>query len=234
MSVTSKDIIYIDNKIIVVNKPAGVTTVQNKSGKPDLTMLVSSYLKEKTGYPPKFIAACNRLDRDTSGIVVIALKKSAASHVNEQFEKRKAVKHYVALCSRTPLAGHKPIDPEKAKGKIDGYLKEVSKLRFVLTDKKEGSLKHSLTYYETCSFNKNSDVLKFILSPKTGRTHQLRVHLKSIGYPILGDPFYGETVVNGYNGRMYLHAFRLEIAHPESGEKMVFTAPSEEFEVFDT
>jgi 23S rRNA-/tRNA-specific pseudouridylate synthase len=196
----------------------------------DLTSLAFKYIVESTGHAPKFLAACNRLDRDTSGLVVFALKKSSVRHINEQFEKRTVKKTYRALSKPLLEGGVAEFISKYPLNKchtISGYLKKMEGLRFSLSQvKSEG--KYSKTDFKIVNANDDENLLEFLLMPTTGRTHQLRVHLLSVGMPIVGDQFYGGSQdANLLKGDqlLYLHAESLELKHPQTGEDMVFEAP---------
>lgn len=215
-------IVYKDNHIIVANKPSGITTVPpKKADHKSLEELLIDLITQQTGYPPKFIAACNRLDRDTSGLVLFALRKSVAANLNKQFEERKVKKTYYALCESIDQN-----NPPKIKDKsiIEGWLIEEEKLRYRLvpystkkinTDITKG--KKSKTRYEIVEKNGNRLLVK--LSPLTGRTHQLRVHMKSLGYPICGDVFYGSS---DSTKDLCLHATAVHFQHPTTKKSMEF------------
>ena len=221
-------IVYKDNHIIVATKPSGITTVPpKKADHKSLEELLIDLITQQTGYPPKFIAACNRLDRDTSGLVLFALRKSVAANLNKQFEERKVKKIYYALCESMDQSNPPKI---KDKGVIEGWLVEEEKLRYRLvpystkkinTDMTKG--KKSKTRYEVVEKNGNRLLVK--LSPLTGRTHQLRVHMKSLGYPICGDVFYGRSESSEV---LCLHAYELEFFHPslDKGMKVTTSIPS--------
>lgn len=213
-------IVYRDNHLIVANKPSGITTVPSKKADhKSFEELLFELIKQETGYPPKFIAACNRLDRDTSGLVLFALRKSVVVKLNKQFEERKVKKTYYALCE--PLDQGNP-QKIKDKGVVEGWLVEREKLRFSLIpygtsreDIEKSKAKKSRTKYEVVERHGEKVLVK--LSPVTGRTHQLRVHMKSLGYPICGDPFYG---LHDNTKDLCLHAAALQFHHPTGEELM--------------
>lgn len=211
-------IVYEDRKIIVVDKPTGMTTVKNKSEQLDLTSCLSEYLKIKTGRYPKYLTACNRLDRDTSGLVVFALNKSSAVHINRQFEKREVEKYYLAL----GVASGKVTLDVSSSGVITGYLVETKKLRFDLLDRKEIASKKKSVFSKTSWSVKRllDGFIVFDLRPETGRTHQLRVHLKYLGYPIAGDMFYGKRPLRGLEQRLHLHSYALSLLHPSDDKPL--------------
>ncbi len=201
------DIIYEDDAVIAVNKPCGMPTHTSFGHYEDaLSNAVCAYLKGK-GQPFVF-RAINRLDRDTSGVVLIAKNKYYASILSKSLEKGSFEKKYIAVV-------HGKTEPC---GRIEGYIERegesIIKRRF-LTEKTEAS-DYSLTEYKTLSSSENASLLK--LSPITGRTHQLRVHMAHIGHPIFGDNMY--CYENDGISRQALHAYTLTFPSPINGEKI--------------
>lgn len=209
-------ILYEDADVIVVNKPAGLLT-HTKGGMANEATLADILLK-KTNFPsndnrPGIV---HRLDRDTSGVILVAKNPSALAHFQRQFASRQVQKTYIAVAT-----GQLKYD----KAKVDLPIgRDPSKPSTFRIDPKG---KVAETLYELIS--KSGDYLLLKLQPKTGRTHQLRVHLSYLGVPIVGDRVYGGMQAD----RMMLHAYSLEITLP-SGEKKTFTAdlPPEFTELF--
>lgn len=188
-------IIYEDKNIIVIDKPAGLLTIStNKEKEKTLYHMVSDYIK----YPNKNnkIFVIHRLDRDTSGIVMFAktekIKKVYQNNWNEIVKKR----NYIAI-----IEGHLT----KKKGVISLLLKEIDNMVYV---DKYG--KTAITNYQVIKENEKYSMLKIDI--KTGRKNQIRVHLKEIGHPIIGDKKYGSNI-NPIK-RLALHANILEIQNP--------------------
>jgi len=155
----------------------------------------------------------HRLDKDTSGLIVAAWDERAHAFLASQFKKRKARKTYAAIVCGCPKADEGRIDKLIARSKRD-------RKTFTVSDT-EG--RKSLTLYKLVhSYGKYSLLL---LRPKTGRTHQIRVHLKYLGTPILGDPIYGITDPVYKNASLMLHAKRLSIMLPGSAELKTFRTP---------
>lgn len=205
----SKDelpIIYEDDNVIVINKPVGILTHSKGALNDEFT--VAEFFRRYTSYNldtnrPGII---HRLDRDTSGVLIGVKNAATAKLLQKQFADRRVKKTYVALLDGTPKEskaridvpiGRNPNAPSTFRADPKGKPAETD---YEVVDAKDG---HSLVY----------------LKPKTGRTHQLRVHMAYIGTPIHGDKVYGKVA-----DRMYLHAHQLEITIP-TGDRQVFEAP---------
>lgn len=205
---TALEIVHVDSSIIVLNKPAGLLTVP---GRPEAhsDCLLTRLRKEVFG-----ALLVHRLDLDTSGVIIFARTSSNQVNLSRQFEKRKTKKIYLATVN-----GH----IEKDEGIIDLPIiidwpnRPLQKVCF-----KTG--KNSITKFKVLDRNK-SKVTLVELSPITGRSHQLRVHMKSIGHPILGDPLYADETTFKASNRLQLHSFSLEITHPKTDQLMLFSTP---------
>ena len=187
------DVIYEDDDVIVMNKPAGLLSEPR-----------GQYCPEKTLADFGYIA--HRLDRDTSGVVILAKTEDIQHFLKKQFQDRTVHKTYVAVvCGR----------PKLDEARID--LPLIRDLKRPTTFRVDANGKEAETFYKVL---KTNDVYSMVeLKPTTGRTHQLRVHMKYLGHPILGDPVYGTEKAD----RLYLHARELEITLP-SGERKTFKA----------
>lgn len=193
-------VIYEDEHVIVLDKPAGL-----------LSMAKGEYCPEKT--LEDYGLLVHRLDRDTSGVVILAKDADTQKFLRRQFQDRKTHKTYYAIVEGTPKLNEAMIDLPIARN-----LKRPNTFRV------DANGKASQTYYRALKSNGEYSLLE--LKPTTGRTHQLRVHLKYLGHPILGDPVYGDRG----GDRLYLHAKALEITLP-GGERRVFEADlPQEFE----
>jgi 23S rRNA pseudouridine1911/1915/1917 synthase len=142
------------------------------------------------------------LDKDTSGVMIAAWDDAALTFLSDQFKQRKVKKTYTALVRGCPVEKLGVIDAKIVRSRRDRKI-------FTVSDK-EG--RPSLTYYKHLRSFGNYSLL--LLRPKTGRTHQIRVHLKHLGYPILGDPVYGTTDPNFKNATLMLHAKSLSLVLP--------------------
>lgn len=199
------DIIYEDLDILVINKAYGIAT-HPAGGTKDGTIanFVTNYYVEN-GYSMPF-RPVSRLDKDTSGVLVIAKNKLAHSILSEQMKNGCYKKIYYAKVSGNVLKDGEitaPIEREK----------EGSMIRICRADGKKAH-----TLYKVIENKNNQTLLEVEL--KTGRTHQIRVHLKEIGHPIIGDLLYGTTNAD----RLYLHSFKTAFTHPVTNKKMSFTA----------
>lgn len=179
------EIIYEDQNLIVVNKPEGLASIHDSNGKViDLQTLLQDKLKIK-------IYVLHRLDKDVSGIILYAKNPKTHKFLNQQFENRIVKKTYLALVHG--------LIKEKS-GLIDKPIKEFGSGRMGVAEKG----KESKTFYKVIESYQNYSLVE--LSPTTGRKHQLRVHLYSIGHPIVGDKLYGEKEIQKNYHRLMLHA----------------------------
>ena len=185
--------IYEDGNVIVFNKPAGL-----------LSMAKGEYCPENT--LERYGLLVHRLDRDTSGVVIMAKNPETQTFLRKQFQDRKTKKTYYAI-----VEGHLKLK----EARID--LPIIRDMKRPTTFRVDPSGKASETYYKVVKENDKYSLVE--LRPTTGRTHQLRVHMKYLGHPILGDPVYGTKA-----GRLYLHANKLEITLP-GGKRTTFEAP---------
>ena len=199
-------ILYEDDDVIVVNKPSGLLT-HAKGGLSD-EPTVAEIIRSKTSFAtdtdrPGIV---HRLDRDTSGLLIIAKNPESAAHLQRQFAERTAKKTYIAITDGKPKLNAAKIDLP-----IGRNPSAPSTFRIDPNGKPAQTTYHVLAENDTQSFVE--------LKPTTGRTHQLRVHLAHLNAPILGDRVYGKSS----DCRMMLHAQKLEITLP-SGERKVFEA----------
>ena len=204
---TPLDILYIDEDVLVVNKPSGLLTVPGK----ELRHHDSLELRVKIEYPNSFLV--HRLDMDTSGVIIFALSKSTQRSLNLQFEKRIVKKLYEARVFGNIKEDNGFIDLPLI---VDWPNRPLQKI-----DAKEG--KSALTHWQV--LDREGDVTRVALMPETGRTHQLRVHMMSLGHTILGDRFYGNVAEINLANELQLHAKDLMIFHPKNGKKITFKAP---------
>jgi 23S rRNA pseudouridine955/2504/2580 synthase len=214
----SRILIHEDPKVYVFNKPTGLA-VQGGSGVVRHVDSMLEAFRSKKGEKPRLV---HRLDRDTSGALVVARTRLAASKLAEAFRGRDAKKTYWALVKGVP---------KQRSGKISTYLvKEQTPDgdRMRVAKHGEEGADHAVSYYRVVDqAGQNFSWLE--MEPHTGRTHQLRVHAAYIGCPILGDPKYFEADQNwefpgGLQNRLHLHARRIVIPHPDGG-KLDVTAP---------
>ncbi len=213
------DILYEDEHLIVVNKPAGLV-VHPGAGNPSRTLvnaLLAHCGKLSAGGHPLRPGIVHRLDRDTSGCIIAAKDDLTHQRLANQFLTRQVHKEYRALVVGTP---------PKDRGEIETYITRSRRDRKKMAaTAAEGRV--ALTRYRVLESFFHASYLT--IEPLTGRTHQIRVHLSHIGYPVAGDQQYARGKTLPHLGidfpRQMLHAFKLHVYHPHSGERMRFTAP---------
>jgi 23S rRNA pseudouridine1911/1915/1917 synthase len=207
-------IIYEDNHLLVVNKPAGILVQSDRTGDESLLEIMKDYIKVTYKKPGNvFLGLPHRLDRPVSGVVVLAKTSKALERINEQFRKKMVDKIYWALTHSTP--------PEM-NGKLTHWLIKDHKKNIVSIAKKQKKDAVSAELeYEV--IGKISDEHLIEVKLITGRFHQIRVQLKSVGCPIVGDVKYGFGKPNR-DGSICLHARRIHLIHPVKKEAVVFEA----------
>ncbi|WP_332719130.1 RluA family pseudouridine synthase [Pelagibacterium mangrovi] len=198
------DIIHEDEDIVVFNKPSGLLSVPGKD--PALFDSLQSRALER--FPGA--GTIHRLDKDTSGIIVMARHKPAHGHIGKQFEYRQTTKLYIARVWGEMAEDEGLIDLPLATDWENKPRQEVNHERG----------RPAQSRWRVIA--RENGVTRVALTPITGRTHQLRVHLKEIGHPILGDPFYATGEALGAADRLQLHAAELGFRHPNGGEPVVF------------
>ena len=207
------DIVYEDDDIVVVNKPQGMVT-HPASGSPDGT-LVNALLyriKDLSGINGEIRPGIvHRLDKDTSGLLVVAKNDDAHLSLSKQISSKKALRYYYALVEGVISSDGGIIDKNIARSKKDRKKMAVS-----------ADGRSAITLYKVIEVLKNKTLVECEL--KTGRTHQIRVHMKSIGHPVVGDPVYGAASALAPHGQL-LHAHKLVLFHPRTGKEMTFEAP---------
>ena len=202
------DLVYRDDYIAVVNKPSGLLSVPGNQ--PQYYDSAMSRVKEKYG----FCEPAHRLDMATSGILLFALSKAADRELKRQFREREPKKYYQAL-----VWGHLEHDHGVVELPLicDWENRPRQKICF-----ERG--KRAVTFYDVLQRYPNNTT-RIKLTPITGRSHQLRLHMLALGHPILGDKFYAHPQAKALSPRLCLHAESLQIQHPITGETMGFTAP---------
>ena len=212
--VLSPQILFEDAFVMALDKPAGMA-VHGGSG------VSRGVIEQLRAERPelRFLELAHRLDRETSGVLLLAKKRSALTHLHAQMREGAMDKRYLALASgnwRNPL--------QRVQLPLHKYVTEDGERRVVVDE--SGIPAH--TVFRLCESFTDFALLEAEL--KTGRTHQIRVHLAHLGYPIAGDDKYGDFALNkslAKRGlkRMFLHACRLTFAHPETGASMTLEAP---------
>jgi len=207
-------ILYEDNHLIVINKRVGDIVQGDKTGDTPLSDHVKEYLKKKYDKPGQvFLGVTHRLDRPTSGIIVFARTSKALSRMNKMFADKKTEKIYWAIVKNTP---------KKEKGTLIHWLKRNPKQNKSYAYPKEipESKRAELSFTILKKLDRYS-LLQILL--KTGRHHQIRAQLASVGCPIKGDLKYGFGRSNP-DGGIHLHARKLSFEHPVKKELISFTA----------
>lgn len=207
-------VIYRDDALLVIDKPSG-QAVHGGSG---VSLGVIEQLRLELPQA-RFLELAHRLDKETSGVLILALKRSALVELHRMLRAGEMKKRYLALATglwRDPL--------RHVKLPLQRYLNEEGERRVAVDD--EGQRAH--TIFRLLERYEGFSLLEAEL--KTGRTHQIRVHLSALGHAIAGDSKYGDATLNrkvSKQGlrRMFLHAAKLELAHPLSGEPLLFEAP---------
>ncbi|MBS1190676.1 MAG: pseudouridine synthase, RluA family [Rhodocyclaceae bacterium] len=201
------DIVYAEESFLVVNKPSGLLSVPGR-GEDKQDCLAARVQAE---YPEALIV--HRLDMETSGLLVLARSEEAHRRLSRLFRERRVDKRYIAI-----VAGRL----ETAAGEVNLPLicdwpnRPRQKVDFELG-------KPSLTRFRVLGYDPAADATRVELEPITGRSHQLRVHMQSLGHPILGDPLYGPPA--GRSPHLLLHAACLAFPHPFDDETRAFSSP---------
>jgi 23S rRNA pseudouridine1911/1915/1917 synthase len=208
------DIVYEDERCIVINKAQGMV-VHPGPGNKNGTMANALYFRrlKKNKDRPEGIRTgiVHRLDKDTSGLIIAAYDDEAHAFLARQFKDRKVIKKYAAIIHGTP---------KEKQGRIETFIARDPKDRKRFAVSNAG--KNAVTFYKVIKTMQNYSLV--MLRPKTGRTHQLRVHLKRLGHPILGDPVYGYADKNHPDATLMLHSKTLAIVLPGETERRVFTS----------
>lgn len=201
-------IIYEDNHILVVEKPINIPVQEDSSNDPDLLNILKLYLKEKYNKPGNvYLGLVHRLDRPVGGVMIFAKTSKAAKRLNEQMKTNLIKKSYYAI-----ICGNL-----EGKGYFEDYLIKNRKnnISYVSDNGKYSKLKYEVVK----TINSNSLVKIDLL---TGRSHQIRVQFSSRGYPLYGDQKYNRN--SSIKEQIALFAYKLEIIHPITKEKMQFNA----------
>lgn len=200
------EVLHVDRDLVAVDKPSGLLSVPGR----DPALYDSVFSRVLAEHPLAQIV--HRLDLDTSGVLVVALRRKAQRALQQQFHDRRVAKVYLA--------------------RVWGHLQEPTGLvDLPLAQDPGGAARHevhpdgrpSQTRYTVLEEDATTSLVR--LEPITGRSHQLRVHMLALGHPILGDRFYAPPEVRDAAPRLLLHATRLTLHHPYSGERLVFESP---------
>jgi tRNA pseudouridine32 synthase/23S rRNA pseudouridine746 synthase len=200
-------LIHVKHELLVVNKPSGLLSVPGR-GEDKQDCLIK---RLQTQYPDALIV--HRLDCDTSGLLVMARGKEMHRRLSILFQNRQVEKRYVAVVEGKLAQDSGQVNLPLI---VDWPNRPLHKVDFE-------SGKPSLTDYRVLSYDAAGHCSRIELTPQTGRTHQLRVHMQALGHPILGDSLYADSATKAKSDRLLLHAEYLSFPHPASGERLVFT-----------
>ena len=207
-------IIFIDNHLIAVTKPAGLLTQPDRNTDESLIDQTRQWLKEKYNKPNNiFLGLVHRLDRNVSGVVLFARTSKAASRLSKQFREGTPKKHYRAIVLGKLKEEHTT---------LVHYLRKEKSLRATVFPRETPTAKRSELSYEVINSLENKSLLEVSLS--TGRFHQIRAQMAFIGHPIIGDVKYGAPEPLP-NQEIALYAHKLVFSHPVSNEEITLTTP---------
>jgi len=210
----SLDIIYEDDSLLVINKPAGMVVhpgAGHTSGTLVNAVLAHCPQTADVGGADR-AGVVHRLDKDTSGLILIAKDETTRAALQRQFKRRQVAKTYLALVEAQ-------VQPRE--GIIEASIGRDKRQRKKMAVVSRG--RKAQTTYRAIEYFPNHTLLE--VYPHTGRTHQVRVHLAWLGYPIVGDAVYGHRRQRLLKSRHFLHAARLRLTHPTTGEEVEFEAP---------
>lgn len=206
------EILYSDNHLLAVNKPAGMPTQADEHSEQSLDMLAKAWVKKEYAKPGAvFLEPIHRLDKPVSGIVLFARTSKALSRLNEQMRERKIIKTYYALVEGIPQA---------TEATLEHYLiHDEYHARVVPPSHKEA--KKAILHYKLLEIRNRNAYLEITL--ETGRYHQIRAQLAAVGHPIVGDAKYGSSL-DSKNGIALKHG-KMKLIHPVTGQELVITFP---------
>ena len=202
------NIIYEDDVLLVCNKPAGLMVEPDRNNFPNLLQDVKNYLKQKTGDKIPYVQHLHRLDRPTSGVVLFTKQKEHLKNLSEQFAQRQVQKFYLALTKNAPT---------ELSGKLEHWHRKEKKKAVLVPEGTEFAEKAILEY----SVKPHGELFLWEIKLHTGKYHQIRVQLASLGCRVLGDELYGSSEPYKPNA-IALHASKLIIRHPVTKMEIVF------------
>ncbi len=207
------NIIYEDDVLLVCHKPAGLMVEPDRNNHPNLLQQVKNYLKETSGEKLPYAQHLHRLDRVTSGIVLFTKQKQYLKNLSEQFAQRQVSKQYVALTDKAP---------QFLEGTLEHWHRKEKKKAVLVPEGTTYAEKAKLEYkIVTHGTNYSWHIIL-----RTGKYHQIRVQLASLGCPIIGDELYGSDRPFHPNA-IALHAAKLSIQHPITHQALMFEAPAD-------
>ena len=210
------EIIFENDKCIVINKAQGLVVHPGAGNRQGTLANALCFLRQNKGEEVNLggirPGIVHRLDKETSGIIIAAWDEKTHEYLSGQFKSRNVRKNYIAIVNGAP---------KEEKGKITTFIKRDPKDRKRFVVSTDG--KNAVTFYKVLKNWHTHSLL--LLKPKTGRTHQLRVHMRHIGCPILGDPVYASGDKQFPKARLMLHSKSLFIQLPDKNEESVFSSP---------
>ncbi len=208
-------ILYKDNHLLVINKPAMLPTMGVASDKESLLSLAKEYIRQKHNKPGKvYLGVVSRLDAPVTGVVLVARTSKSAARLSEAFRQRQVQKIYWAVVAGIPDKSHG--------GTLEHFIRKDERHRRVhVTHENNPDAQFARLHFSVLSKHRDHSLLRIEL--ETGRKHQIRVQLAKIGHPILGDFKYGSELK--FPDGIALHAQRLELEHPVRKETIEFEAP---------
>jgi tRNA pseudouridine32 synthase/23S rRNA pseudouridine746 synthase len=214
-------VIFEDAEVIAFAKPSGLSSQGGRIAAATLDDLMAAFAKP-SGVKPRLV---HRLDRDTSGVILAAKSQPAAAFLGKAMMARRVKKTYLAVVA--------PGAPAPLAGTIEAALarQDIGREAYVrVVEPDAPGAQAALTRYRTLEADAVAALME--LSPRTGRMHQLRVHLASLGRPIAGDPRYGGALAlyGAPVGRLMLHAAALAFPHPAGGERRIEAPPPSDFQ----
>lgn len=203
------EVIYCDNHILILNKPAGILIQRDKTGDSSLLEYAKAYIKEKYNKPGNvYLGLVHRIDRPVSGVVVFARTSKAASRLSNQFKERTTEKIYMAI-----VEGEAPLEGD--------WLDSIARRGVTSYIAEDGEGSQADLHFSRLSYKDGFSLVRIRLG--TGRHHQIRIQFASRGYPVVGDFRYGSSIKFG-DRAIALHSRSLSIIHPTTKEEMTFTA----------
>lgn len=216
-------ILYEDNHLLVVDKPAGLLSQSAEAGDENLVVLAQRYLKERYGKPGNvYVGLVHRLDRMTSGAMVLAKTSKAAERLSRSLREGRFDKRYLAIVSGE-VAGHEVL--------VDALLSDEQGSRVVEKSRhpeaKRAELSYSRLAVSSTPLAPVGPLVASLVEVElgTGRKHQIRVQLAARGHPLIGDRRYGLREHDGLIARVALHAWTIALTHPVRGDELSFVAP---------
>ncbi|WP_053361757.1 RluA family pseudouridine synthase [Bacillus sp. FJAT-27251] len=204
------DVLYEDDHLLILNKPPGMATHPNEPGQTDTLANAAAFHVQSEGFLLN-VRHIHRLDRDTSGAVLFAKTSFAGAILDKMLEERKVKRTYLALVDGLLKTRKGTINRPIGRDRHHPVRRRVSKTG-----------QTAITHFEAAAWLKKEQQTLVRCSLETGRTHQIRVHLSDLGYPLAGDKLYGGS---GIYSRQALHAVKLELIHPFTQELIVCHAP---------